>query len=69
MFTRKLSFTKPTYPKAWAMGITVFPYCEYNSNGMLSYYEESDGSWVRVEYDSNGNQTYFENSDGVIIIG
>ena len=64
MFTRKLSFTKPTYPKARAMGITRFPYEEYDSNGNQTYYEHSNGCWERYEYDSTGNETYYENSNG-----
>jgi len=68
MFTRKLSFTKPKYPKARAMGITVFPYREYNSNGIITYYENSNGDWFKREFDSNGCMTYYENSDGKIVI-
>ena len=64
MFTRKLSFTKPSYPKARAMGITEFPYSEYDSNGNTTYYERSGGSWYKQEFDSNGNRTYGENSEG-----
>ena len=64
MFTRKLSFTKPKYPKARALGITAFPYREYDSNDNVIYYENSNGYWAKYEYDSNGNETYYENSDG-----
>lgn len=64
MFTRKLSFTKPTYPKAIAMGITEFPYIEHNSDGYITYWEDSDGSWTISERDSNGQEIYGENSDG-----
>ena len=38
----------------------------YNSNCKETYFENSNGSWVKREYDSNGNQTYYENSDGTI---
>ena len=64
MFTRKLSFTKPTYPKARAMGITKFPYIEFDSNGNETYSEDYKGTWVKREFDSNGNQTYYENYTG-----
>lgn len=64
MFTRKLSFTKPPYPKAKSLGITVFPYEEFNSNGKLSYWEDSNGRWYICEYDSNANRTYYEDSLG-----
>jgi len=36
----------------------------YNSNCKETYFENSNGSWVKREYDSNGNETYFENSIG-----
>jgi len=64
MFTRKLSFTKPNYPKARTMGITEFPYWEYDSNGRLTYYESVDGQFDSYEFDSKGNETYYENSNG-----
>ena len=67
MFTRKLSFTPIKYPKARAMGITRFPYYEYDSNGEITYWEDSDGDWRKSEYDSNGNEIYFENNFGKII--
>ena len=50
--------------KARALGITIFPYIEYDSNGNLIYWEESDGYWVKREYDSKRNQIYHEDSDG-----
>jgi hypothetical protein len=51
--------------KAQQLGIrdTEFPYREYDSNGKQTYYENSDGSWLRCEYDSNGKITYQEDSD------
>ena len=62
MFTRKLSLIP--YPKAKSLGITGFPYYEFDSNGNTTYYEDKDGYWERLEYDSNGNQTYCEDSYG-----
>ena len=64
MFTRKLSFTKPIYPKAKTLAITEFPYWEFDSNGNETYYEDYKGDWYRREFDSNGNQTYYEDFDG-----
>ena len=64
MFTRKLSFTKPMYPKAESLGITDFPYTEYDSNSNITYCEDYNGYWYRREFDSNGNQTYYENANG-----
>ena len=62
MFTRKLSLIP--YPKAKSLGVTKFPYREYDSNGKTIYYEDKDGYWERFERDSNGNTTYVEHSDG-----
>ena len=36
----------------------------YDSNGKVTYCEDSTGSWIKREYDSNSNVTYFVNSDG-----
>lgn len=49
--------------KAQELGITEFPYREYDSNWNLTYYEEANGYWSKREYDDNENQTYYENSD------
>lgn len=65
MFTRKLSFTPIKYPKARAMGITEFPYKEYDSNGNEIYWEGSTGVWYKSEYNSNNREIYYEDSDGV----
>jgi len=45
-------------------GKVSFPLRIYDSNGNKTYYEESDGYWIKSEYDSNGNMTYYENSRG-----
>jgi len=67
MFTRKLSFTKTMYPKAESLGITVFPYYEYDSNSNITYCEDYNGYWFKSEFDSNGECTYYEDSTGKII--
>ena len=36
---------------------------EYDSNGKLIYFEDSDEYWCKYEYDSNGKLIYFEDSD------
>jgi len=56
--------------KAQQLGIrdTEFPYREYDSNGIITYYENSNGDWFKREFDSNGCMTYYENSDGKIVI-
>ena len=38
---------------------------EYNSNGKLIYFKDSDGDWIKKEYDTNNNETYFEDSTGI----
>jgi len=50
--------------KAKALGITKFPYYEYDSNGMLSYYESENGYWSKKEYDSNNCLTYYDDYTG-----
>ena len=42
----------------------TFPIKIKDSNGKMTYYEDSDNYWFRKEYDSNGNQTYHEDSHG-----
>ena len=37
---------------------------EYDTNGRIVYYEDSNGSWMKREYDSNGNEIYYEDSNG-----
>ena len=66
MFTKKLSFTPIKYPKARALGVTEFPYIEYDSNGNRIYYEDDIGNWCKSEFDSDGNVTYYEDSFGRI---
>jgi YD repeat-containing protein len=37
---------------------------QYNDNGKITNYNNSDGFWSKYEYDDNGNNIYYENSDG-----
>ena len=37
---------------------------EYDSNGNLIYFENSNGHWEKQKYDTNGNKIYFETSTG-----
>ena len=46
--------------KAQKLGITKFPYEEFDSNGHRIYCEVLNGDWDKQEYDSNGNEIYFE---------
>ena len=50
--------------KAQQLGITKFPYIEFDSFGNRTYYETSIGFWAKIDHDSNGNRIYSENSDG-----
>ena len=50
--------------KAQQLGITEFPYYEYDSNGNMTYWENSEGLWVKREYDENSKTTYYESEDG-----
>lgn len=40
---------------------------EYDDNGYVNYYEQSDGYWYKREYNDDGVETYYENSKGEII--
>jgi hypothetical protein len=50
--------------RAEKLGITDFPYLEFDNKGNQTYYETSDGWWYKREFDKNGNETYYEGSDG-----
>ena len=45
-------------------GKVSFPFKIYDANGNKTYFEDSDGFWIKREYNSKGNQTYCEYSDG-----
>ena len=38
----------------------------FDTNSNLTYYEGSNGYWVKREYDSNCKETYYENSKGTV---
>ena len=44
--------------------VFTFPIKIKDENGNETYFENSDGYWVRCEYDETGNSTYYETSDG-----
>ena len=35
----------------------------FDTNGNLTYFEDSNGFWVKREFDSNGKETYHEDSN------
>jgi hypothetical protein len=40
----------------------TYPIRKYDANGNETYYENSEGIWIKREYDANDNLTYFEDS-------
>ena len=52
--------------KARELGITKFPYREYDNRGNLLYIEDKNGYWFKKQYDDNDNQIYFESYTGEI---
>jgi hypothetical protein len=48
--------------KARKLGITEFPYKEHNGDGDCTYYEESNGKWVKYLY-QNQREIYSIGSD------
>tara|TARA_R110002020_G_scaffold173181_1_gene363931 strand:- start:2034 stop:2213 length:180 start_codon:yes stop_codon:yes gene_type:complete len=49
--------------KAQQLGITKFPYFEFDDN-TLTYLETQNGFWWGRKYGNNGNETYVEWRDG-----
>ena len=59
---KKITPLSETYKE---LGIAfTFPIKIKDENGNETYFENSDGYWVRCEYDETGNSTYYETSDG-----
>lgn len=50
--------------RAQELGISVFPYREFDSNGNKTYYENSLLGWYKKEFDSNSREIYHEDSKG-----
>lgn len=50
--------------KAQKLGITSFPYKEYDQNGNVTYCENSEGNWHMSKFDSDSEGVYYEDSDG-----
>ena len=36
----------------------------YDANGIVCYYEDSEGWWSKRQFDADGNVCYYEDSDG-----
>ena len=43
---------------------SIGPYIERDSKGKMTYFEDSNGYWVKREYDAKGNEINYEDSDG-----
>jgi len=52
--------------RAQRLGITEFPYSEFDSNANTIYFETSKGSWIKREFDYNNYVIYYEDSEGGI---
>jgi len=50
--------------KAQELGITNFPYHEYDEIGRETYHEYKNGFWVKTEHDSSNNIKYSIDSHG-----
>jgi len=49
---------------AQQLSIKDFPFIIKDKNGKQTYFENSDGYWVKREYDSKGKVIYCEDSEG-----
>lgn len=49
---------------AQQLGVTKFPFKIKDDNGNETYWENSEGYWLKYTFDDNGNRTYWESSDG-----
>lgn len=56
----------PKGTKAKQLGITKFPYEEYDSMGKRTYFEDCCGSWFKFDFDLKGRLIYYESSSGMI---
>ena len=50
--------------KAQELGITEFPYIEYDSNGNKVYVEIEDGFWIKSIFNEKNQITYLEKYNG-----
>ena len=50
--------------KLYDQSVTIKDTLVYDTNGNVTYTENSNGYWSKREYDNNGNEIYFEDSTG-----
>ena len=50
--------------KLYDQSVTIKDTLVYDTNGNVTYTENSNGYWEKYEYDNNGKVTYTENSNG-----
>jgi hypothetical protein len=62
LFRRNLNFI--VYPKARALGVTNFPYHEFNSKFMVTYRENAEGQWELWEFDINNCRLIYKDYTG-----
>lgn len=63
--SKVIEFDIRNFTKARQLGITQFPYMEYDKIGNVLYCEDSSGFWFKRAYsDDYNHQTYYENSHG-----
>jgi hypothetical protein len=49
--------------KAQELGITEFPYEEFDDAGNRTYYEDASGYWQKADYDSDGYLIDYEDTN------
>jgi hypothetical protein len=42
----------------------AYPIVKRDTNGKITYFESSTGSWYKSEFNTNGKETKYEDSDG-----
>ena len=52
------------WKKGYELVVFTDSFSVYDENGYETYFEDSNGDWVKIEYDERGNETYYENSNG-----
>ena len=50
--------------KVFNQPLTIKDNYVFDSNGYITYIENSIGDWIKREYDGQGNEIYYEDSNG-----
>ena len=51
--------------KIYNQPVTIKGNNVYDNQGNITYFEDSNGFWVKWEYDTNGDNIYYEDSNGI----